>query len=234
LIPKVTGKNNRNLTDIFKDIIIPPICAVCGKISFELLCRECASDIEKIENKICRYCGRPLFLNDSDSRGCNYCRDKNFKFYRHRSFAVYKGKIKKIIAKYKYSRINALKEIIIAFLIKTYTENYKFEKIDYIDTVPGEHMEVLCRGLSKSIRLPFAGNILRVKEVLKQQGLDSVQRKSNIKEAFKVKNCLLTRRKNLMLVDDVWTTGSTLNEIAGVLKKAGAAKIYLLTFARGI
>jgi competence protein ComFC len=234
LIPKLPGENNRNLTDIFKDIIIPPICAVCGKISFGSLCGECMSEIKEIKNKICRYCGRPLSLDDSSGRRCSYCRDKNYKFYRHRSFAVYKGKIKKIIAKYKYSRINALKGIIIAFLAKTYTENYKYERIDYIDTVPGEHMEVLCRGLSKSIRIPFAGNILRVREVLKQQGLDSVQRKSNIKGAFKVKNCLFAWRKNMMLVDDVWTTGSTLNEIAGVLKKSGADKIYLLTFARGI
>jgi competence protein ComFC len=234
LIPKLPGENNRNLIDIFKDIIIPPICAVCGKISFGSLCVECMSEIEEIKNKICIYCGRPLFLDDLDTRRCNYCRDKNFQFYMHRSFAVYKGKIKKIIAKYKYSRINALKEIMIAFLTKTYTENYKYERIDYIDTVPGEHMEVLCRGLSKSIRIPFAGNILRVRKVLKQQGLDSIQRKSNIKGAFKVKNCLLTWRKNMMLVDDVWTTGSTLNEIAGILKKAGADKIYLLTFARGI
>jgi competence protein ComFC len=230
----LSGKNNRNLIDIFKDIIIPPICAACGKISFEPLCRECASVIEEIKNKVCRYCGRPLYLGDLESRRCNYCRDEDFKFYRHRSFAIYKGKIKQIITKYKYKRINALKEIIIAFLARTYIKNYKYEKIDYMDTVPGEHMKILCRGLSKSINKPFAGNILRVREALKQQGLDSLQRKSNIKGAFKVKDCLLARNKNIMLVDDVWTTGSTLNEIAGILKRAGAAKIYLLTFARRI
>lgn len=121
-----------------------------------------------------------------------------------------------------------------AFLKRTYIRNYGLEKIDYMDTVPGEHMESLCKSLSKLIRIPFAGNILKIREILKQQGLNSVQRRSNIREAFKVKNCLQVQGKNLMLVDDVWTTGSTLNEIASVLKKAGAAKIYLLTFARGI
>ena len=95
-------------------------------------------------------------------------------------------------------------------------------------------MELLCRSLSKLIKIPFADNILRVKKVIKQQGLDFMQRKTNIKEAFKVKNCLLCSGKNLLLVDDVWTTGSTLGEIAGVLKRAGADRIYLLTLARGI
>ena len=234
LIHRAPGKINRDLIDIFKDIVIPPICTVCGKISSELLCSQCASEIEEIKSKICKYCGRPLPAADPDNNRCSYCRDKNFSFYRHRSFAVYKGKIKKIIGKYKYSRIYALKEIIAAFLEKTYIRNYKSEKIDYIDTVPGWHTESLCRVLSKSIKIPFAGNMMTVREILKQQGLDSIQRKSNIKEAFKVKDCLLTRRKNLMLVDDVWTTGSTLNEIAGILKRAGADSIYLLTFARGI
>jgi len=120
------------------------------------------------------------------------------------------------------------------FLKQTYIRNYEYEKIDYIDTVPGKHMELLCRSLSKLIKIPFADNILRVRKIVKQQGLDFMQRKTNIKEAFKVKNCLLSSEKNLLLVDDVWTTGSTLGEIAGVLKRAGADRIYLLTLARGL
>jgi len=127
-----------------------------------------------------------------------------------------------------------LKEIIAGFLRQAYIKNYKYEKIDYIETVPGENMEIMAGTLSRLIKIPFAGNILRVKKVLKQQGLDIMQRKNNIKGAFKVKNCLLYPGENLLLVDDVWTTGSTLSEIAGVLKGAGADRIYLLTLARGI
>ena len=139
-----------------------------------------------------------------------------------------------IESKYKYNRIYDLKEIIAVFLKQTYIRNYEYEKIDYIDTVPGKHMELLCRSLSKLIKIPFADNILRVRKIIKQQGLDFMQRKANIKEAFKVKNCLLSSKKNLLLVDDVWTTGSTLGEIAGVFKRAGADRIYLLTLARGL
>ena len=165
---------------------------------------------------------------------CSFCKNEDFNFYRHRSFTIYGGVIKKIIRKYKYNRIYDLKEVTAGFLKLAYIGNYKYEKIDYIETVPGKHMEILCRLLSRLIKIPFAGNILRIKKIIKQQGLDYMQRKNNIKEAFKVKNCLLCSGKNLLLVDDVWTTGSTLVEISGILKKAGADRIYLLTLARGI
>ena len=222
------------MIDIFKDIIIPPMCAVCGKIGSELICRKCISKIEEIGDKICKYCGRPLSGIGPDDKRCSFCRNEDFNFYRHRSFTIYKGEIKRIIKKYKYNKIYNLKEIIAVFLKQTYIRNYENEKIDYIQTVPSEHMELLCRSLSKLIEIPFADNILRVKKVIRQQGLDLMQRKTNIKEAFKVKNCLLYSGKNLLLVDDVWTTGSTLCEIASVLKRAGADRIYLLTLARGI
>ncbi len=234
MIQKIPGKINRSLIDIFKDIIAPPVCAVCGKIGPELICRKCISKIEEIGDKICKYCGRPLSGISPDDKGCSFCRNEDFNFYRHRSFTIYKGEIKRIIRKYKYNRIYNLKEIIAVFLKQTYIRNYENEKIDYIQTVPSEHMELLCRSLSKLIEIPFADNILRVKKVIRQQGLDLMQRKTNIKEAFKVKNCLLYSGKNLLLVDDVWTTGSTLCEIASVFKRAGADRIYLLTLARGM
>jgi len=238
LIEKIPNKFSRNLLDIFKDIITPPLCAVCGKVAPDFLCGECLSKIEEIKDNICSYCGRPLpgdKLNESESNRlrCNLCKKEDFNFFMHRSFAIYRGGIKKIIKKYKYNKIYDLKEIISKFLAKTYIKNYESEKIDYIETVPGKHMEILCESFSRLIKIPFAGNIIRIKSILKQQSLSYIQRKSNVKQAFKVRDCLLYYGKNILLVDDVWTTGSTLMEISDVLKKAGADKIYLLTLARG-
>jgi predicted amidophosphoribosyltransferase len=191
------------------------------------------SKINEIDDKICNYCGRPLPGIDPESKICSFCKNEDFNFYRHRSFTIYEGEIRKIIRKYKYKKIYDLKEVIAGFLERAYFRNYKDEKIDYMDSVPGEHMEILCGSLSGLIKIPFAGNILSVKKIIKQQGLDYMQRKSNIKEAFKVKSCMLSYGKNILLVDDVWTTGSTLVEISGILKRAGADRIYLLTIARG-
>lgn len=234
LIQKIPRKVNKNLIGILKDIFTPPLCAVCGKVSPELLCQQCISKIKEIEGMVCVCCGRPSSENKVDGGRCSFCKNEDFNFYRHRSFTMYSGEIKKIIRKYKYNKIYDLKEIISMFLMHTYIRNYKYEKIDYLETVPGRHMDILCGSLSELIKIPFAGNMLRIKKIAKQQGLDFMQRRNNIKGAFKVKNCLLYYGKNILLIDDVWTTGSTMTEIAGVLKKAGADKIYLLTLARGI
>lgn len=210
------------------------MCAVCGNIEPALLCDNCLSNIGKIGDNICRYCGRPLCVDETGSGVCNFCRMENFNFYRHRSFAVYDGGIREIIKKYKYGRIYALKEIISIFMAESYFRNYRDEKIEYLETVPGKHMEMVCESLSGLIKIPFIGNIIRVKKILKQQGLDFIQRKNNIRGAFKIRDCLKYYGRNILVVDDVWTTGSTMMEISDILRNAGANKIYLLTLARGI
>jgi len=94
-------------------------------------------------------------------------------------------------------------------------------------------MQILAEDLSKITRIPFLNNIIKIRDTLKQQKLDYYRRKINLTDAFKVRNCLFSYDKNILLIDDVWTTGSTLNEISSILKKSKANKIYLLTLARG-
>ncbi len=95
-------------------------------------------------------------------------------------------------------------------------------------------MKILCQALSKLIKIPFIGNIQCIRKTLKQRELDYFQRKSNIEEAFKVKDCLGISGKSLLLIDDVWTTGNTLNEISRILKNSGVFKVYILTLARRV
>lgn len=194
---------------------------------------------------------------------CSLCKNENYYFYRARSFCVYEGAIAKIIHKYKYKRYEYLSKVLVSFLKKAYANYYEGEKIDYIDTVPDysacyypmkysssrgylinashennmtskNHMQTLALLFSKLTKIPFADNIIKIKKTFKQQKLDKSLRKVNLSEAFKVKNCLITYGKNFLIIDDVWTTGSTLNEISSVLKKSGANKIFLLTLARPV
>lgn len=243
-----------NFFSIIKDIVTPPICAVCGKVYEDFLCRECKSKIPEIDTIICDYCGKPLIcyynknFNGHDHRCekekfCSICRKENFKFYRHRSFAFYKGKLKKIIQKYKYFKFYELKIILAGFLNQAYKKYYRHEKIDYIYSVPDfkqsentgdkNHIKLLCNLLSGVTGIPFIDNLIKIRMTQKQQKLNLNQRKNNLRGAFKVKDTLKVYGKNIMVVDDVWTTGATLNEISRILKNSNADKIYLLTIARG-
>jgi competence protein ComFC len=167
-----------------------------------------------------------------------------------RSFGLYRDILKKLIVKFKYGKIYTLAPVLNSFLKKTYLENYSNEKIDCIDTVPDftafkngsadpagqtdNHMQVLAKIFSKETGIPFAGNIIKIKKTAKQQNLGMYERKVNLEGAFKAADNLMAVKKNILLIDDVWTTGNTLNEISKALKKCGAQKIYLLTIARAI
>lgn len=276
-----------NLTELIKDIIFPPLCVVCGKISSSYLCNDCASEIKVFGIKVCNLCGKPLdepismdelsklTLNmdewkssGNDIKFCSLCKNENYYFYKARSFCVYEGAAAKIIHKYKYRGYGYLSKILVEFLKKAYLNYYINEKIDYIDTVPDysvlnyhlrnfatsrncldssktgfilrkkniavNHMQFLALLFSKVTNIPFGDNLLKIKETKKQQKLDRSSRKVNLVEAFKVRNCLDVYGKNFLIIDDVWTTGSTLNEISFVMKQSGANKIFLLTLARPI
>src|SRR5665647_846707 len=245
------------------NIFFPEICSSCGEINESFLCEKCRRSIAEIKNISCPFCGAP-FVSDNETSSLNYeravlfptradcpvCRDSAYSFYRLRSFGLYKGILKKLIIKFKYAKIYTLAPILNSFLKKAYLENYSNEKIDYIDTVPDftdfkagltstvcqadNHMQILVKIFAKETGIPYAGNIIKIKKTLKQQNLGMYERKVNLEGVFKAADTLRAAKKNILLIDDVWTTGNTLNEISKALKKCGAKKIYLLTIARAI
>ena len=119
------------------------------------------------------------------------------------------------------------------FLYKTYRKYFNSEQVDYVETVPGEHTKKLAERFSKIVKIPFKNNIIKIRDTRKQSGLDLGARKINILDAFKLKDCLVYKDKNVLILDDVWTTGSTLKEVFRIVHQGGARKVFLLTLARG-
>ncbi len=229
---------DKSITDFFKDIIVPPVCCVCGRISPDYLCSQCSSEILPLSNaRCCKYCGRPLSDAGQVTAGtedtCSSCRSGEYNFTAHRSFTLYRKNMKKIIIKFKYKKIYNLKNILAEFLYGVYKEFFSTEGIDYVDTVPGEHTVVLTEYFARKYRIPFIQNILRIKKTERQEKLGMNERKINILDCFKLRDCLAYRNKSILLIDDVWTTGSTLKEICRIISRAGSKKIFILTLARG-
>ncbi len=246
-----------NISEFLKDLILPPVCVICGSLSPLPLCSLCAGAISFFGNHVCLQCGKPFKSdmpgndgfdkNISSSKICDLCKNEDYHFYKARSFSLYEGKLAELIRKYKYKKYYYLNDILAGFLERAYKLYYSWEKLDYVDTVPNyntyrgfdelrglpNHMQILAKRFSEKIRIPFADNILKIRKTQQQQMLDRNHRIINQADAFKVKDCLKVHGKNFLILDDVWTTGSTLNEISITLKKAGAGRICLLTLARG-
>jgi len=220
-----------SITDLLKDMAIPPVCVVCGKISAGSLCAECINSIKTLSRmETCSFCGIPL--SAPDIRMCSACREGSFHFTSHRSYSLYTGNMKKVIREFKYKRIYGLKDILTGFLSHVYDRYFYGKEIDLIDTVPGEHMDILAGSFSNDKKIAFAANIMRIRDPERQGNLGFWERKTNILDCYKLRDCLAWEGKNILLIDDVWTTGSTLNEICLMARRAGAKNIYLLTLAR--
>ncbi len=225
----------QGITSFFKDLVHPAMCAVCGKNCPEFLCPDCMSGILPMDiNKCCPYCGKPLSSPGNVGGICSSCREPGLNFTRHRSFTRYSGNMKRIIKKFKYDKIYGLDNVLAGFLYKTYRKYFTGEQVDYMETVPGEHTKKLTERFSKIVKIPYKGNIIKIRNTRRQSGLDLDARRTNILDAFKLGNCLVYKDKNILILDDVWTTGSTLKEICRVVRRGGARKVFLLTLARGV
>ena len=213
-------------------------CNCCEKEVFdkEYFCLDCKKEIYKIHQNRCNHCGRKTAYS---VEYCDSCIDKNLEFFEARSLYEYKGNIPKIIKDVKYNEKTYLIDVFIEDLKKLYYG--RFYNCDVVVAVPMttkalkdrgyNQAQILAKKLSKELNLPYDDSLVKkVKETERQATLDVVERSKNLKGAFKVTNNNY-KGKNVLLVDDVLTTGTTCNLISGLLKKKGVSKVFVLTIA---
>jgi competence protein ComFC len=164
------------------------------------------------------------------------------------SAIAYKKIVKKLIYNFKYKPYLAdLKKSLVELFYESIIQQEIFQKVckssPILVPIPlskkrlrsrgYNHSELLTEGLSKSLNLKLVNSLQRIKETKSQFGLTLKERKENIKGAFAVSaNTLVSKYPNVLLVDDILTTGSTLLEAARILKKNGAKKVWGLTLSR--
>ena len=213
-------------------------CNVCGKEIFsgEYFCAECEENLPFIKGAICDNCGRQTLM---DVKYCSTCKIYAKSIDKGRSVFNYEKPIDLLIQKFKYSDGRYLAEVFASFLGNLYTKN-NFDA-DYITFVPMSkkafkkrgynQSELLCQELSKKIGVEVFYGIEKVKETDRQATLKRKERVKNLKTAFRIKDKKKIVGKNVLIVDDVTTTGSTLDTISNKLKSAGAKYVYFLTVA---
>ena len=223
----------------FIDIIFPPSCAGCGKLG-ERYCQACFANTNIINPEICQTCGEPLRQNKISI--CERCKSSEIFFTAVRSWALFEDPLKKAIHNLKYQRNIGLGEVLAEPLAK-YLIGTDWN-IDLITAVPLDHDRKQERGYNQSVFLarplgwftntPFdEKTIARVRKTRPQVGLSREERKENMDGAFDCKSNLVNG-KSILIIDDVITTGSTLNACSKALIESGAEHVFGLTLARSV
>lgn len=225
------------------NFIFPPQCPICKTRvqNVHTLCNECFGHIRFISKPYCDKCGRPFEFQITEEYLCGTCLTKKQIFHKARAVFKYDDFSKRLILPFKHSDHIELTALLTNLLFQAGSD--LFAEIDILIPVPLHRYRLmkrkynqaalLAKSLSHRIKKPFAtGVLLRVKHTQSQGHMKRTQRQQNVSKAFQVKNNQKIIGKHVLLIDDVMTSGATLNECAKALKKAGAQKISYLTLAR--
>lgn len=217
------------------DWLFPPTCFNCVMEGYRI-CPQCQDSFERTNATICSICGRSV-----RSKGvCYQCRIKRPEFDLLRSLYNYKGAVKEAIHRLKYQNDMGLAEKLADHLIDYYrTQGWQ---VDMIIPMPLFENRQIERGYNQSalmaipmclkLGIKYRSNaITRIKNTKPQVELSETERWKNVAEAF-VANTKVVNKKTILIIDDVTTTGATLNAALLAARKAGAKSIYCLTFAR--
>jgi ComF family protein len=238
----------RRLINGLVDIIYPKVCLACkNKLGVSgvdnLICVECWAKIKKNLPPFCHSCGRKLEKSAFIKNICPACLKIRFHFDRAFSPCMYEGVIKNLIHEFKYNRKDYLGPILskpMTEFIKEY--NIPINYIDFIIPMPlhkarlrereFNQAQVLAKFISQEFKKDMLGDTLyRHRYTKTQTDLQIKDRFFNVKGSFSVNKHPDLKGKNLLLIDDVLTTGATSSEAAKTLKDAGANIVFVLTLA---
>jgi competence protein ComFC len=219
------------------DWVLPPRCGGCGKAGSRW-CTQCHASVNKIEPPYCPVCGQKL----NQSELCPRCRKATPHYSSLRSWAVFDGNIRNAIHQLKYNRNVGLGEVLARSLVDLF-RSLEWE-VDMIAPVPlglarlaergYNQSSLLAKPLSLALDIPYCPQIIsRTKETRSQVGLTVAERRLNMVGAFMARPNLATA-KSVLIIDDVTTSGSTLEACADALLAAGAVQVYGLTLARAV
>lgn len=220
-----------------KNFFFPQCCATCGSPSGNgnIFCSDCMPEIPFVYGKVCEKCGIALSF-EFPSPICGRCRERNFSFDKNIPLMEYSGFGKKTLLNIKYKSYASCRDMGIILARKIKGMEYDFDFVTSVPERPKEERKkgisiprVLARVISGSLGIPHKELLLKVKDTKKQKELTAKQRIINVRGAYKA--AYPVKDKKILLIDDVFTTGATLDECSRILKRAGAKSVVTATVA---
>ncbi|NVL90607.1 MAG: ComF family protein [Desulfobacterales bacterium] len=221
----------------------PDVSNLLADYTASYFCKSCREGIIPITSPCCSKCGLPFVSRQGESHTCSECLLEKRYFRKARAFGVYDGGLMEAIHLLKYEKKSSLSMPLSALARETFFQFWDVNDIDLIVPVP-LHVKrlrergfnqalILIRRWAKQERIPFDGlTLYRNRYTEPQTTLSRIERWKNIKGAFSLRHPGRIKGYKVLLVDDVYTTGATVNECARVLMKAGAEFVDILTLAR--
>ena len=239
-------------SDALASVFFPAGCRVCDKLlataSRVPICEECLASFVRVPAVACEICGRPgLQVGENASHEqhllCEACKDKTYAFDRARSFAMYEGALVRAILLLKFEQIEPLGAWFAERLAELVRGAGELLAADVVVPVPLHRQREKERGynqaaliskpLAKRLRLPHKAVLLvRTKPRPDKRILSLEERWESLRGAFATRTGSQVDKKSVLLVDDVLTTGATLDACSRVLREAGAKSVLGLTVAR--
>lgn len=239
-------RQSRNDIQVFRkllNLIYPPRCPICDDIvgGADLICRPCRLRLKPLKEPLCKKCGKPL--SSSEAEYCPDCARKKHLYVKGRSAFEYDSVMRASLSRFKYKNRREYADFYAEELVRNCGKAVRSWDIDLLIPIPlhksrrrvrgFNQAELVAVNLGKKLGiLVDTDSLVRTGKTRPQKELNDQERKINLKNAFQVvKNKV--KSKNVLLIDDIYTTGSTIDAAAAALLGHGAEKVYFLSISIG-
>jgi len=230
------------------DVLFPPRCQACGRLRRDPICPECRAGVLMVGPPLCAVCGQPFDPSAQGAPDCADCREAKGRPYSvARSAASYEGPLVPLIWEFKYGCQMVLAGplgMVMVEALAAGAADLEPASLDVVCPVPLHRSRLHERGFNQSrllaepvaaaIGKPVAELLERTRPTRPQVDLPRESRAANVRGAFAARAEAEVTGRRVLLVDDLFTTGSTIGECVRALQRAGAAEVRVFTLARPV
>lgn len=242
----------RGVADALASVLFPAPCQICGAVLTNAralpICAACFASLRSLQSPLCVCCGRPFVSEvtlDAKVPKCFACRREVYAFDCARSFGAYTDHMVRAIGLLKYEKLTRLGQWFAERLHQVIQADPALRPVDVVVPVPlhparlrergYNQAELIAKPLARKLHLPLGPYLLvRTKPRPSRLLLSRRERWLTVRGAYEIRKGARVDNLRVLLIDDVFTTGATLDACARALKKAGAKSVIGLTVARAI